>query len=149
MESFQAGGAKFKRPFFLSLLAELSGRKGEFQQGLTLLEEARELMEKSEERWCEAEILRRQGELLYLQSDGLGAERVFREALLVAHNQEAKMLELRAVLALGRLWLGQGKTSQVKELIAPIYRWFREGLDTPDLRDARVLLEEVEPNSEN
>jgi DNA-binding SARP family transcriptional activator/predicted ATPase len=149
MERFRVGGAEFKRPLFLSLLAELLGRQGDIEQGLALLVEAGELIEKSEERWCEAEILRRQGELLWRKSDTPSAEEAFKQALQVARSQAARMLELRAALALGRMWLRQGKASQAEELIAPLYRWFHEGLDTPDLQDACLLLAEAKANSEN
>jgi predicted ATPase len=149
MEHFRLGGAEFKRPFFLSLLAGLLGRQEDIQPGLALLEEARELIEKSEERWCQAEILRCQGELLWRQSNASAAEESFLQALQVARSQDARMLELRAALSLGKLWRRQGKASQVQELIAPLYHWFPEGLDTLDLQDARLLLAETGSNSEN
>ena len=137
------------RPLFLSLLAEFLGRQGNFQQGTALLNEVRGLMEKSEERWCESEILRRQGELFLKQSDTRRAEEVFIQAIKIARNQGARMLELRAALGLGRMWLRQGKYEQVKSTIEPLYQWFQEGLDSPDLQTARHLLEEVDRVSGN
>jgi predicted ATPase len=137
----------FMRPFFLSLLAEFLGKQGKYRQGLALLDEARELMEKSDERWCESEILRRQGELLSLQADSRRAEEAFIQAVQIARNQGARMLELRAALGLGRLWLRQGKYEQVKSMIEPLYGWFHEGLDTPDLHEAHQLLEEANRKS--
>jgi predicted ATPase len=149
MALFQAAGAEFKRPLFLSLLAVLLGRQGKLEQGRALMNEGHKLMEKTEERWCQAEILRWQGELLAMQMDELAAEEAFQKALLVARNQQARMLELRAGLGLGRLWLRQGKISQIKQIITPLYGWFTEGLNTPDLQDARLLLAETELKSGN
>jgi DNA-binding SARP family transcriptional activator/predicted ATPase len=149
MERFREGGAELLRPLFLSLLAEFLGRQGNFQQGTALLNEVRGLMEKSEERWCESEILRRQGELFLKQSDTRRAEEAFIQAIKIARNQGARMLELRAALGLGRMWLRQGKYEQVKSTIEPLYQWFQEGLDSPDLQTARHLLEEVDRVSGN
>ena len=137
------------RPLFLSVLAEFLGKQGSYQQGRVLLKEARELMEKSEERWCESEILRRQGELLLRQADTQESEEAFSQAIQIAHNQGARMLELRAALGLGRIWLRQGDYDRVKSMFEPLYRWFHEDRDTLDLQAARQLLEEVNQKSGN
>ena len=147
MERFRAGGAEFMRPLLLSLLAEFLGRQGNYRQVTALLKEARELMEKNEERWCESEILRRQGELLSRQADIRRSEEAFNQAIQIARNQGARMLELRAALGLGQMWLRQEKYEQVKSTIEPLYQWFQEGLDSPDLKTARHLLEEVDRKS--
>ncbi len=142
-------GYKFLLPHFLSLLGEQVGKYTSAEQGLTVLDAAQAALEKSEERWCEAELYRRRGELLRLQSNDTGAERAeravraFQHALAVAHSQGARMLELRAATQLARLWLGQGKAIEAERLLAPLYAWFREGFDTPDLGDARELLEKT------
>jgi DNA-binding SARP family transcriptional activator/predicted ATPase len=149
MENFHAGGAQFQRPYFLSLLAELMGRQGNAEQGLTLIKEALELVEKSGERWCEAEILRRQGELLGRQGDLLGMEETLQKSMRVARNQEAKILELRAGVALGKVWMKQGKVRKLKELIFPLYCWFSEDEQAPEVREARHLLDEIGINLEN
>jgi predicted ATPase len=65
----------------------------------------------------------------------------FHQALDVAHRQQARMLELRAALSLSRLWQQQGKRAEAYELLAPLYGWFTEGLDTADLQEAQALLE--------
>jgi predicted ATPase len=64
-----------------------------------------------------------------------------RRALDVAQRQEAKSLELRAAMSLGRLWQQQGKRTDAYDLLAPIYGWFTEGFDTTDLQEAKALLE--------
>jgi len=72
------------------------------------------------------------------------AEVCFQQALVVASRQQAKSLELRAAMSLARLWQRQGKQAAAHELLAPVYSWFTEGFDTPDLQDAKALLEEIE-----
>jgi len=71
------------------------------------------------------------------------AETCFLQALDMARRQQARSLELRATMSLGRLWQQQGKRAEAHELLAPIYNWFTEGFDTADLQDAKVLLAEL------
>ncbi len=61
----------------------------------------------------------------------------------MAREQQAKSLELRAATSLARLWRRQGKPDEARELLAPVYDWFTEGFDTPDLQDAKALLGEL------
>jgi predicted ATPase len=68
-------------------------------------------------------------------------EACYREALALARRQQARSLELRAATSLARLWGDQGKRTEARELLAPVYGWFIEGFDTPDLKEARALLE--------
>jgi predicted ATPase len=96
----------------------------------------------TEERWWEAEISRLQGALwLELASADLPqAEACFQQALILARGQQARALELRAAVSLARLWQRQGKRERAYQLLAPIYCWFTEGLDAPDLQEAKALL---------
>jgi predicted ATPase len=71
------------------------------------------------------------------------AEASLHQALAVARQQQAKSLELRATTSVGRLWQRQGKCTEARELLAPVYGWFTEGFDTADLQEARALLEEL------
>ena len=71
------------------------------------------------------------------------AETLFQQALDVARRQEAKSLELRAVMSLSRLWAQQGKRKEARARLAEVYAWFTEGFDTADLREAKTLLEEL------
>jgi predicted ATPase len=139
----QGLGLKLYRSYFLALLAEAYGQAGQPEAGLTVLAEALTLVAATEERWWEAELYRLQGALLLQlpNSDVCQAEGCFRQALDVARGQQAKALELRAALSLGRLWQGQGKCTAAQQQLAEIYCWFTEGLDTPDLQAARALLE--------
>jgi predicted ATPase len=83
------------------------------------------------------------GELLGSIGEIAAAEDSFGEALAVARRQSSKLFELRASTNLARLWRDQGKRTEAHDLLAPIYGWFTEGLDTPVLKDAKALLEEL------
>src|SRR5262249_5917939 len=129
------------------LLAELYGKAGQGEEGLSLLAEALTLVHKTGERFYEAELYRLKGELT-LQSPVQSlrskaeeeAEECFYQAVDIARRQQAKSLELRAVMSLSRLWQGQGKKEQAHQLLAEIYGWFTEGFDTKDLQEAKALL---------
>jgi len=117
---------------------------GRTEDGLQALAEAHALVEQQEERWWEAEVSRLRGVLLLRQpgTPPAEAEAWLRRALDVARRQEAKSLELRAALSLSRLWQ-QRKRTEAYDLLAPVYGWFTEGFDTPDLQEAKALLEEL------
>jgi predicted ATPase len=102
-------------------------------------------METTKERWWEAEVNRTAGEIALLspEPDAAKAETYFKHALDVARQQQAKSWELRAAMSLARFWREQGKTQQARELLAPVYGWFTEGFATRDLKEAKVLLEEL------
>ena len=145
LSAFRATGAEGRRTCFLALLAEGYRGTGEVQEGLRVLAEALAAAHNSGERYCEAELHRLTGELLLLQSadQHAAAEACFHQALAIARRQQAKSWELRAAMSLARLWQQQGKQAEAHELLAPIYGWFMEGFDTPDLKEARVLLAEL------
>ncbi len=145
LAAYKALGGKVHRPYFLSLLAEADGKVGQPEDGLTLLGEALAIVDNTGERNWEAELHRRKGELLLMQQgQKVGeAEECFRQALDIACRQKAKSLELRAAMSLSRLWQQQGKQEEAHQLLAEIYGWFTEGFDTADLKEAKVLLEEL------
>jgi predicted ATPase len=92
-------------------------------------------------RCCQCETFRLRGVLLTLMGDSIAAENSFRDAISLAQRQGAKFFELRAALDLARLWRDQGKVQQGRELLAPVYGWFTEGVDTRDLKEAKALLD--------
>jgi predicted ATPase len=142
--SWQAAGAAMLVPWFCILLAEVVDRFGHTADGLQALTEAHTLVEQHEERYWEAEVCRLRGVLLLRQTgtpQAEEAETCFQQALAVARRQEAKSLELRAAMSLSRLWQRQGKRTEARELLAPIYNWFIEGFDTADLQEAKALLD--------
>jgi predicted ATPase len=145
LTAMHATGADLQRSRYLALLGEACGATGQLAEGLRLLAEALAFAEQSGERFFEAEIHRLKGELL-LQSEAPQAavEECFHQAIKVAQRQEAKSLELRAVMSLARLWQRQGKSAEAQQRLAEIYGWFSEGFDTADLKDAKVLLDELQ-----
>jgi predicted ATPase len=139
-------GSDSSYPFFLTQLARCFAKAGRVEEGLEALTEALTRIERTSERWWEAEAHRLMGELLLQRSPtGFGqAEGCYRRAVERARGQGAKSLELRASTSLAELWRDQGKHAEARDLLAPIYGWFTEGFDTADLKDARALLEELQ-----
>jgi len=142
----QAIGLELTQPVYLIMLATAYARMGQPAAGLAVLADALIRIDRTRERWREAELHRLRGELLLAVSveQHREAESCFRQALSIAHQQQAKSLELRTVVSLSRLWQHQGKRDEARQLLAPVYGWFTEGFDTAALQEARALLEELE-----
>jgi predicted ATPase len=154
-------GTALNRPYSLALLAEMHGANGEAAEGLVLLQEAEQDVQKVGGHFHQAEIYRLTGEFTLQKFQVQGskfkvtgprspmpdaqgeAEGYFLKALETAQRQEAKLLELRAGVSLGRLWRRQGKVTQARQLLTTLYGWFTEGFDTVDLQEAKTLLEEI------
>lgn len=132
-----------RRPYFLTLLAEVYTEAGRVEEGLLALAEAHAVAEQTGEHYYASETYRVNGELVLTGGAAryAEAEAHFQHALDVARRQEAKSLELRAAMSLARLWQQQGKRQDAYALLAPVYQWFTEGFDTLDLQEARTLLE--------
>jgi len=94
-------------------------------------------------RWFAAELNRHKGQLLLRQGHSEAAEELYRKAFSIAEEQGAKLWELRAAASLARLRHDQGRRREARNLLAPIYSWFTEGFDTPDLKEAKALLGEL------
>ena len=162
LATYEAIGAGLLQSYFLALLAAAYGKAGQAEEGLAALAEALTVVDKSGGRFYEAELYRLKG-ILVLQSGVRGpasenpnpqhltpstqaeaeAAACFQKAIAVAQRQQAKSLELRAVMSLSRLWQRQGKTDEARQLLSEIYGWFTEGFDTKDLQEARALLAEL------
>ena len=138
-------GAKVWMPFFHSTLAEALGRVGRVDEALGLLDARGAIADNGGETWFQAEIHRLRGELILARSatDRDEAQAAFNQALQLASTQSAKLLELRAAISLARLWGENKKKAEACEILSPVYGWFTEGFDTPDLQDAKVLLDEL------
>ena len=95
------------------------------------------------ERWLDAELYRHKGQLLLRQGHSEAAEELYRNALRIAEQQQAKLWELRASVSLARLRRDQGRRAEARDLLAPVYDWFTEGFDTSDLKEAKSLLDEL------
>jgi predicted ATPase len=144
LAAWRVTGAERERPHVLALLAEAYGKAGHTEEGLSVLGEALTAVHKTGERQYEAELYRLTGELRLKQNvpDAQEAESCLRQAVDVARQQQAKSLELRAAMSLSRLWQQQGQRDEAYDLLGPIYAWFTEGFDTPDLQEAKALLDE-------
>jgi adenylate cyclase len=147
LTDWAATGAGTHRTYFLGLLAEALNRAGQNEDGLSVLTEALTLLQRTGTVFYGAELHRLQGEFL-LRREGAEAacpeaEACFRRALDVARRQQAKSLELRAAMSLARLYRRQGREAEARPALAECYGWFTEGFDTPDLREAKTLLEGV------
>ena len=143
LEALRATGTVISTPIVLMWLADAYALVGQPADGLNCLAEAARIIETTEERNSEAELYRLRGDLLNATGDQSAAERSYHQALAVAKLQSAKLLELRASISLARLWCKQGRRGEARDLLAPIYGWFTEGFDTLDLKEAKVLLEEL------
>jgi predicted ATPase len=127
------------------LFAECLEKQGNTDEALTVLEAAVAHLERTGDALSEPEVHRLMGDLL-LRRNPSGADRAevsYRRAIERARSQEAKSWELRAATSLARLWRDQDKPAEAHELLAPVYDWFTEGFDTPDLKEAKALLEEL------
>jgi len=156
LSTWKATGAKALLPYYLAL-AEAYHKAGNTVAGLDALTSAMEHVNKTEERWYEAELYRLKGELMLpkfqvssspqplipsTQAEA-EAEACFQKAIDIARQQEAKSLELRATASLARLWQQQGKQREAHTSLSTIYNWFTEGFETADLQEAKVLLAQL------
>jgi predicted ATPase len=145
MAGYRAAGVGLGVVRWLGLLAEVYGHNGRAAEGHMLLPEAFAAMSNGLLHHA-AELYRIQGELL-TQEGGKHteeeAEASLHRALTVARQQQAKSLELRAAISLGRLWQHQGKRDTARHLLGSVYHWFSEGFDTADLQTTRAMLEEL------
>uniref|UniRef100_UPI003F492FF7 adenylate/guanylate cyclase domain-containing protein n=1 Tax=Cupriavidus yeoncheonensis TaxID=1462994 RepID=UPI003F492FF7 len=152
LSAYRETGAELRRTHFLARLAETCARAGQVEAGLAAVDEALAVVEQTGERLHEAELHRLKGELTLLEAGRSGesnendreAEACFQRAITIAGRQEARSPELRAAVALSRLWQQQGRHDEARSLLRGTYGWFSEGFDTADLREARALLVDLE-----
>jgi predicted ATPase len=144
LAAIRATGAALRQPYYMRLLAEACGKAGRIDD-LAFLDEALACVDRTGERWDEAELHRVKGELLLNHtSRGEAVEESISRALDIARAQGARALELRATVSLGRLWQRHGKGMQARQRVTEIYNWFTEGFDTADLQAARALLDSLQ-----
>jgi predicted ATPase len=155
MDAWRATGAEMGRTHHLALLAEAYREMRRTEEGLSTLAEALAMVDRTGQRVYEAELYRLKGELTLQQFNVQGsklkkvwspeseAEECFLKAIDISRQQQAKSLELRAVMSLARLWQQQNKQKEAHEMLAEIYGWFTEGFDTKDLQEAKVLLDSL------
>ena len=141
-----ATGAKVGRSWFLVMLAELYAMNRQWDLGLEAVAQALAHVDETDERYYEAEAYRLKGELLSARGGGANAhdaEACFRRAIYVAAGQHAKAWELRASTSLARLWHASDRSADARHLLTGTYEWFTDGIDVPDLREARKMLADL------
>jgi predicted ATPase len=143
--SLRSTGTTLYEPLYLSYLATAYAELGQLDDAWRCIDDAIEKVERSKERWCEAEVRRIAGQIALksFAPDPEKANAHFDGALAVARQQQAKSWELRAAMSMARLWRDQGKREEARDLLAGVYGWFTEGFDTLDLRQAKALLDEL------
>jgi predicted ATPase len=143
--AYLSTGSRVYLPIFWSHLSSAYAQLAQFDDAWRSIGEAMTAVQITNERWYEAEVNRTAGEIA-LKLPHLGpsqAEGYFERALTVSHGQQARSWELRAAMSMARLWRGQGKRNEARDLLAPVYAGFTEGFDTHDLREAKVLLHQL------
>ena len=139
------GGIAVRISALTAAIAEAEGHFGCVEEGLATLAASPDRQGENARPARFAEIWRIEGELYATcdPPDLARAETCLLEAIEIARAEEAKAWELRAATSLARLWQGQGRTREAQEILEPVYNWFTEGFDTPDLKGAKVLLAEL------
>ncbi|TSA01022.1 MAG: adenylate/guanylate cyclase domain-containing protein, partial [Nitrospiraceae bacterium] len=145
LSATRATGARIHDTCTLALLADIYLRHNRIDEGLATIEEALTLAVTGGELFWHAELLRLKGELLLGQSDPpvQAAEQCFFEALKIAQDQHAKMLELRAATSLAKLWRKLNKSDDAKRILHSVYSRFTEGIDNRDLIEAKTVLDQL------
>ncbi len=141
--AYSATGTETRISYHIALLAMACEIAGRVEEALSLLNNALQIAERIRERWFAAELYRHKGQLMQRQGDSNAADELYRQALTIAHEQEAKLWELRAAVSLARLDRDRGRRSHAHDCLAPVYGWFTEGFETEDLKHAKALLDEL------
>jgi DNA-binding SARP family transcriptional activator/predicted ATPase len=143
LDDFRTTGAGLRWPYYLSLLAAVYAQAGQPAAGLATIDEALAAAAAQGEHWWDAELHWLRGELLLSQgADGQQVEEALKRALVIARQQQARSLELRAATSLARLWR-KSQTGQAYRLLSAVYGQFDEGFDILDLQEAKALLKEL------
>ena len=140
--AYRASGAELLMHHHTALLARAYDIAGQTEEALSALDDALQIAGRTGERWLEAEFYRHKGRILLRQGHTAAAEELYRKALSISDEQEAKLWQLRAATSLARLMGEQGRWTEARELLAPVYGWFTEGFGTADLKDAKALLDQ-------
>jgi class 3 adenylate cyclase/tetratricopeptide (TPR) repeat protein len=131
------------RPRRLALLGDACRMAGQWQAALGHFAEARRLADETTDRCYQAETVRLTGDSLAAMGDRASAEASYHEAIAIAQQQNAKLWELRAATSLARLWRDDGRPTEAHALLGSVYGWFTEGFETPVLKEAKALLDEL------
>ena len=138
---YQRIGVRLDLGWYFGVLAEALTNNRYTDEGLAAVEQAQRVISITDLH--APELHRLKGDLLLLERRQPEAEQSFLLALDMARRQGAKSVELRAAASLARLRRDQGRYTEARDLLAPIYGWFTEGFGTPDLKEAKALLVEL------
>ena len=138
---YSATGAQTRISYHVALLAQAYENAGETDEALSALNHALQIAAGIGERWYTAELYRHKGQVMLRLADSVTAEELYRRALAIAEEQDAKLWKLRAAVSLARLLANQDRRCEAHDVLAPIYEWFTEGFNTPDLTEAKKLLD--------
>src|SRR5262245_40061294 len=141
--AIEANAERNRRTLYLAHLASAHARLCQPTIALELLDEAIQTAEITSERFFEAELHRLRGETLLNLGNKGRAETALRRSLTIAQQQQARWWELRAATGLARYWRAEGKYAEACSLLKPVYSWFTEGWNSPDLKYAEALLGEL------
>ena len=144
--AYQKTGNVVRLPYYLGLLADVCRLAGEIDEGLAALELALNTSTETGDQQWDAELYRLKGELLFLKNGdalAIDAEEQIRTAIDVSHRQQAKSLELRAATSLAGVLRSQNRIIEAKSALRPVYEWFSEGHELPDLITAKALLDNL------
>ena len=141
LAAYRATAAETWMSHYTALLARACEIAGQIEEALALLDDALQIVDRTGERWLGAELYRHKGDLLLRQGHPEAAEELYRKALGIAREQEARLWELRAAVSVAQVRRDQGRRTEAYDLLAPVYGWFTEGFDTPDLKEAKALLD--------
>jgi class 3 adenylate cyclase/predicted ATPase len=143
LRDYQASGARTLLTYWLALLAQAFADAERGPDAFSALAEADEWVRRTDQCWIQAELHRLRGQVLLRASpaDHDDVEAAFHEAIAVAREQSARIWELRAARDLAHVWAERGDRHKAYDLLAPIYGWFTEGCDMPDLKQAKILLD--------
>jgi predicted ATPase len=139
---YRRTGARYHVPFLLSLFAEASLARKDWNDGMSAVSEALSLIEETGERHVIPELYRIRGDLLVRSKKG-DPEADYLKALELARQQGTRLFELRSAMSLARLWADQHKCAEARDLLVPIYEWFTEGFNSPDLKSAKEQMERL------
>jgi predicted ATPase len=130
-------------PYGFAFLAEGLARHGDRAAALAALREGLKTARATGEHFWDAELHRLTGTVLLAENNLDEGKGSLQQAIRIAQDQHAISLELRAATSLARLWGEQGRRTEARDLLAPVYGWFTEGFDTADLKEAKALLDEL------
>jgi predicted ATPase len=143
LKARKATANRLRQAYYLALYADLLSRAGQSRTALEVISEAHSMLEEAGEQQWEPLIQSVHGDIRRICGDDDQAKRYYRLGLETARRRGAMSFQLVGTMCLARLLRDQGDLENAREMLAPVYGWFNEGFDTPDLREAKALLNDL------